>query len=147
MRITNRRSGVVVVLMVLLATVTASADAASPATCPDLPLTYAGTDDVVRELRSLREDLRAVCLAARDESDLAHEDAAAVHADGELAHTDALAVVDAIAAAGVPSETATTVALSSADVARSEALVIGLGIVAGLMCVVLLMPAIRRYWT
>lgn len=61
-----------------------------PPACPDAPADYSGSDDTVAELRALRADLRAACLAEtgrQDQgSDRAHSDA-----------TDTKASVDAVA--------------------------------------------------
>ncbi len=111
--------------------------------CPAQPVTYAGTDDVVRELRFLREDVRAACLVARDHGDLAHGDA-----ELRLAELKAgpASIVSAIQANGGP-ETAQTVALSKADAGRADDARLGVMLLAGLYVVgALIAPALRTRW-
>jgi len=91
--------------------------------------------------------LRATCLVNRSDADQAHADADRAHADALLAREDSAAVVSAInslAAAEPPATTA--VAFSETDTARFEATRYGVWFLAGLGCVGLLMPAIRKYW-
>ena len=46
--------------------------AAQPPPCPDAPAAYEGADDVVNEVRALRTDQRAACLAVVDGLDVIH---------------------------------------------------------------------------
>jgi hypothetical protein len=117
-----------------------SLPSSTPPECSAPPLAYTGTDDVVREVRLLREDARQTCLVARSVGNQAHDDAGAAHSD----QTAALALLDTIATAPAPDST--SVAFTAADTARFEATRYGVWFVAGLGCVGLLLPAIRKYW-
>ena len=139
-----------------LAALTSTGYAQDPAptrpACPGPSVPYEGADDVVREVRLLRDDVRAACLAARDDADAAQTDADRAHDDAGQAHADALELLDALDSDSPA--TAQTVALDDAtlDAAADAALpwaqagVIGLAVTAGLVLVLLLMPTIRKFW-
>lgn len=136
---------IVVGLLSLLAAPAARAD--DPASCPTPPVAYEGTDDVVREVRLAREDARTTCLAAREDADRAH-------ADAERAHADAVAAADALGEPASPTDATVTIAPAQLDTIAGavkpygDAGTIALGVLTGLTIVgLLLMPAIRRYWT
>lgn len=63
------------------------------ADCPEAAVEYQGSDDVVRELRAVRADERAACLAVRDRLEAVRE-----AADGGLATDGAIATAVAGAA-------------------------------------------------
>ncbi len=129
---------------------------AIPAPVPPDVLT--DTDRIVRELRELRREGAGSCSALSDRLDGLQApvdsiatDAAAIrsvgHADALLARDDSASLkssIDNLAAA--VAEPSTAIAFSEADTARFEATRYGIWFVAGLGCVGLLMPAIRKYW-
>jgi hypothetical protein len=131
----------------------APAPDAIPAPVP--PDTLSDTDRVVRELRELRREGAATCAAVSDRLDVSEatavgsaSDLAAIrsvgHGDALLARDDSAAVVTAIE--DLAASSTTSVAFSAADTARFEATRYGVWFLAGLGCVGLLMPAIRKYW-
>lgn len=116
------------------------------------------TDRIVRELRELRREGAGSCSALSDRLDGLQassgeiaRDTAAIrsvgHADALLARDDSAAVKTAVDdLAAVVAKPSTAIAFSEADTARFEATRYGIWFLAGLGCVGLLMPAIRKYW-
>jgi hypothetical protein len=114
----TRRIALVALVAAALAALPSTASAAVTVTdCPADAGAYAGSDPVVSELRELRSDERAACLANASRLDRAHDDAtaaaAAAHDDAGAAHTDASAIatkVDGVssAVAAIPAPTAST---------------------------------------
>lgn len=129
---------------------------AIPAPVP--PDTLSDTDRIVRELRELRRESATTCSALSDRLDASQATAsraatdleairAVGHADALKARDDSAAVVQAVdRLAAAQSSPTTSVAFTEADTARFEATRYGVWFLAGLGCVGLLMPAIRKYW-
>lgn len=131
----------------------AGAQAPARPVCPDPPVAYSGTDDVVREVRLAREDARLVCLAARSDADDAQTDADRAHADDAdtraASATDAEAIVTAVENVGQQPGPAAgqIVRLSQADADRANSTRWATMFLCGLALVGwCIFPALRRMW-
>lgn len=115
-----------------------------------MPAAYEGDDPLVEELRALRADVAASCAAGADRSDAI---AAALDGPLEVTATDALPTTCSNCApepAPTPAAGAQTVELGpdtlEAQAAAADGQVVALGVVAGLLLVALMVPAVRRVW-